>query len=426
MTQPAEIDSSASLEKVIDVARRLSRPFELTDALKNIVDAGCQVLQADRASVLLFDGSRQELYSMATSAREEIRFDADKGIAGECLRDRRVIRVDDCYADPRFNPEIDKATGYRSKSLIAVPLIGMEDEAVGVMQLLNASRGHFDESDERLADMFAGFAAVAIQRARHLEDRLRTAKLERDLSLARDIQMSVLPEVVPTCASYELAVFSRPAEETGGDIYDLVQLGDSDDGAVMILLADATGHGIAAALSVTQVRAMLRMAARVGTRLDDLCVHLNNQLVADLPENRFVTAFLGILDPERHALDYHALGQGPLLHVKGSTGDCEKLGASSIPMGLLEQGSLEAPPAMVLEPGDVVVLLSDGFFEHRNPADEELGAERIIDVISSHRRENAEEILAALRRCLEDFAEGEPQDDDLTAIIVKRIENSAP
>ncbi len=285
-------DSSKS-EKIIDVARKLSRPLELREALTQIVRAGCQVLQADRSSVFLYDASRHELYSEAATEASEIRFQADKGIAGECLRDRRIIRVDDCYADPQFNPEVDKKTGYRSTSLIAVPLIGAENESVGVMQLLNAARGQFNATDESLADMFAGFAALAIQRTRNVEDRLRNAKLEEDLSLARDIQMNLLPDSVPACPGYDLAVFSRPAEETGGDIYDLIPVErDGELSDLMILLADATGHGIGAAISVTQVRAMLRIGARIGVDLDDLCLHLNNQLVADLPAAKMVTAFL--------------------------------------------------------------------------------------------------------------------------------------
>jgi phosphoserine phosphatase len=417
------IDSSSSLARILDVARKLSRPFELKEALEQIVDTGCHVLGADRASVFLFDAPRNQLFSKATSSRnEEIRFDADKGIAGECLKNRRILRVDDCYEDPRFNPEVDRATGYRSESLLAIPLVGMEEEVVGVMQLLNSARGRFDEDDERLADLFAGFAALAIQRARNLEDRLRTAKLENDLSLAREIQVNLLPREVPSCEGYELAAYSRPAEETGGDIYDLVPLdGKAEEGELLMLLADATGHGIGAALSVTQVRSMLRTAARAGVGLDQIGLSLNNQLAEDLPANRFITAFLGVLDPARHTLSYHALGQGPLLHFHAGTGSFDELGASSIPMGIVKHSVLPRPDALVLEPGDLVVLLSDGFYEYRSPEDEEFGAARVRRIASENRAESASSILDALKSELDGFARGAPQLDDLTAVVLKRL-----
>ena len=414
--------SRRSLEKMIEVARRLSKPFDLHEALEKIVDVGTEVLQADRTSILLFDPVRDELYSEATSAREEIRFPASAGIAGECLRDGRIITVDDCYADQRFNPAIDQKTGYRSNCSISVPLIAEEGHKVGVLQCLNSLRGRFDESDVRLADTLAGFAALAIQRASNLDDRLRTAKLERDLSLAREIQMNLLPLEIPRCKGYDLAVFSQPAEETGGDIYNLIPLnGNGESDSLLILLADATGHGISAALSVTQVRAMLRIGVRVGSSLDELSLHLNNQLVADLPQNKFVTAFIGILDPAANRLAYHALGQAPILHVHSSGGICEKIGASSLPAGLLGIESLQPPAAIEFERGDLVVLLSDGYYEYKNSADQEFGAKRVADLLSANCRRSAQEILGVIRRAVEGFSEGAAPDDDLTAIVLKRL-----
>lgn len=134
--------SAESLQGILRVARQLSRSFDLKEALEQIVDSGCEVLRAGRASVFLFDPARNELYGEATSSRDEIRFPADQGIAGQCLTEGSMIRVNDCYADPRFNRKVDEQTGYRSQALLSIPLIGIEQEPVGVMQLLNPERGH--------------------------------------------------------------------------------------------------------------------------------------------------------------------------------------------------------------------------------------------------------------------------------------------
>lgn len=423
---PEATDSSESLEKILRVARQLSRPFDIKDALEQIVDSGCEVLRADRASVFLFDPARNELYGEATSSRDEIRFPADKGIAGQCLTEGRMIRVNDCYADSRFNRKVDEETGYRSKALLSIPLMGIEQEPVGVMQLLNPERGHFDDSDESLAEMFAGFASIAIQRAKNVEDRLRTAKMEHDLSLAREIQQGLLPGDPPEYGEYELAVHSRPADETGGDIYDLVTIAKSpgENGAaetsLTILLADATGHGIGAALSVTQVRSMLRMAARAGVDLNGLCLHLNNQLAADLPSSKFVTAFIGNLDPRRHVLSYQAMGQAPLLHFHAATQKFDILAASTLPMGLFEHPSLPEPLTMKLDAGDTVLLLSDGVYEYADAVGEQFGEDRVVEIVKASASESAKVILEKLLCDLDEFADGAPQEDDITAVMIKR------
>ena len=417
----SEQDHQATFQaRIVSMARRLGGSLDLREVLEQIVDTGREVLDADRASVLLLDHESDELYSKATSAREEIRFPADQGIAGETLANRRLIRIDDCYADPRFNQAVDRSTGYRTNCMISVPLIGVDEAVVGVMQLLNAARGRFDEDDEQLAEMFAVFAALAVQRAEAYEDRVRKVKMETDLDLAREIQMKLLPATLPPCAGYEIAVFSRPAEETGGDIYDLFPLPDADADSLMILLADATGHGIAAAVSVTQLRAMLRIAARLDAGLDTICRRLNNQLVEDLPGNRFVTGFVGVLEAPSHTIDYRSLGQAPLLHYRAASRHCEWLAASGLPMGLMPASSLKRPEPIRLEPGDLFVLLSDGFYEYADPDEEMLGKERVGEVIDEHRLAPAGEILSELCTTLERFSRGAPQEDDLTAIVVKR------
>ena len=142
-------------------------------------------------------------------------------------------------------------------------------------------------------------------------------KLRQEIAVAREIQIGTLPKAPPEIPGYDLAGVFLPTDDTGGDTYDFVP---TTDGRLLILMGDATGHGIGPALSATQVRAMLRVAQRLGADLDDTFRHINDQLVADLPEDRFVTAFLGQLDPAAHLLRYHSGGQGPLLHFHAA--DC--------------------------------------------------------------------------------------------------------
>lgn len=255
-------------------------------------------------------------------------------------------------------------------------------------------------------------------------------KLEHDLQLARQIQQSALPKRLPEIAGFDLSAWSRPADETGGDSYDLIGLQDAPGGSLaltegkadraVLLLADATGHGIGPALSVMQLRAMIRMAIRVGADLSGIAEKINQQLHADLPQERFITAWVGLLDGPNQTLTSFSAGQAPLLHYVAAEDDCRVLGSTAIPFGLFPVMKTQIPPPIPLAPGDLFAVLSDGFFEAKNPAGEEFGTDAVVEVIRHHRRESAAEILQQIRTATENFADGVPQDDDQTLVIIKR------
>jgi serine phosphatase RsbU (regulator of sigma subunit) len=251
-------------------------------------------------------------------------------------------------------------------------------------------------------------------------------KIERDLALARKIQMDVLPKFIPACPGYDLAAYSLPAEQTGGDIYDLVAVALDEEitegpPAMVLLLADATGHGVGPALSVTQVRAMLRIGVRLRASLDHVFAQINRQLCQDLGAGRFVTAFLGLLRPSDHCVNYHSAGQAPLLHFRAKDQQFSWLDSSTLPLGIDEEPYDDGIQRIILEPGDLVVLLTDGFYEFQNQAGDLFGNQRIAEVILATYRKPAKEILAALLEAVRAFGRSAPQLDDMTALIIKRL-----
>jgi sigma-B regulation protein RsbU (phosphoserine phosphatase) len=416
-------DAAAMLMRVLDVTRQLTVQCELDEVLVNVIDAARDVLKADRGSVFLYDAPRRELFIEVATGLEQLRFSIDKGIAGECALTRQVVNVADCYADARFNPEPDRESGYRTKCLIAVPLVGLEDELVGVMQVLNAERGAFSAQDERIAEALASQAAVAIQRARLIDERMVKIKLEHDLKIAREIQQQVLPTVLPACNGYDIAAFSRPADETGGDIYDLARMPADEgnpDAALLIMLADATGHGIGPALSVTQARAMFRIGLRLGAGLSELVDQMDRQLDLDLDDTRFITAFFGRLDPQQHYIEYDAPGQAPLLHYHAAEQHCETRAATNVPLGIMPGLPDDPHERFDLAPGDMFVLLTDGFFECVDEAKVEFGTGRVAEVLKQHDSESAQQIIDALVAEIDRYRGDGPQLDDLTAVIIKR------
>lgn len=421
--EPLQYDRTAAMLRVLEVTRRLAAPCPLPELLSSVIEAGREVLQADRGSVFLYDQDPHELYIITGTGIEALRFCADQGLAGECANKRDILNIPNCYADTRFNQDIDRKTGYRTHCMITVPLVGLEDKLVGVMQMLNAKQGHFNDEDEQIALALAGQAAVAIQRAQLLAEQQIKMRMEQDLNLARDIQQRVLPEKLPDIAGYDIASFSQPADQTGGDIYDVVRVDEQagDDSQVLLMLADATGHGIGPALSVTQMRAMFRMGLRLGADLPTLRLHIDEQLEEDLGGSRFITAFFGMLDPQKHTICYEAPGQAPLLcyHLGDDTFDSRS--ASGLPLGIMSSVLHDQTQPFELATGDLFILLTDGFFEcHCAGQKEMFGENGVMKIVRQFKHEPAKKIIDELVKALNDFAPNTPQADDWTAIIVKR------
>ena len=409
--------SPAVLERLLEVTRKLATRFELGPMLAEVIEAGRAILDADRGSVFLYDAASDELCTFVATGIDGIRFPASRGIAGSCARTRLAVSVPDCYADPRFNAEVDQATGYRTSCLLSVPLIGHDDKLVGVLQLLNKRTGVFTREDEDIASALAAQCAVALQRVRMTAEIVLKEKLEKEMSIARDVQLRVFPTDVPQVAGYDIAAWSRSADQTGGDIYDLIRL---DARRLLLLLGDATGHGIGPALSITQFRAMLRMGVRLGASLDDVFVHINNQLADDLADNRFITAFLGVLDADAGAVTYHAGGQGPLLLFHAATGECEWRDATTIPMGMIPNLPLASPATFALAPGDIVGLLSDGIFEYPDASGQEFGQDRVAAIIREHGAGSMDALIERILLAVEAFGVGVAQPDDMTMVVVRR------
>ena len=257
-------------------------------------------------------------------------------------------------------------------------------------------------------------------------------KLERDLQLARQIQERTFPDRLPELAGFQLDAWSEPADETGGDTYDVVGYQSAVAGTpvvltvetadrALLLMADATGHGIGPALSVTQVRAMLRMAVRAGERLPSIVRHLNEQLFADLPEGRFITAWLGDLCAADRTLTSFSAGQAPILRYNAERDAFDVMEADTLPLGVVENLEIEVAEPYQMGAGDIVAVISDGIFEAAGPSGQQFGTARVVDVITSVRTRSPAEIIEAVRAAVAVHTAGAPAEDDRTGIIIKGV-----
>ncbi len=414
----AAFESMSALRQILEVTRKLAAPFDLDTMLSAVVDASREVLNADRGTVFLYEEASDELVVRVGTGLENIRIPADKGIVGESAKSRKLINVPDCYADSRFNRSIDKQTGYKSRCMLTIPLVGYEDTLVGVLQILNKNDGVFDEHDEFVSQALAAQAAVVIHRAKITEAMIASERLDREISVARDVQIGTLPKEMPLVSGYDFGGAFLPTDQTGGDLYDFVPLGDDK---LFLLMGDATGHGIGPALSATQVRAMLRVALRLNASLDDAFKHINDQLCEDLPDDRFVTGFFGLLDASTHTVDFHSGGQGPIMHYHARTSTFDWHPATTFPLGYMPQTDIAPPIRATMEPGDVLGLISDGIYEYESESGEQFGQHRVGEIIANGSELGAQELVDEMIRAARSHGGLAPQADDVTIVLAKRL-----
>jgi serine phosphatase RsbU (regulator of sigma subunit) len=272
---------------------------------------------------------------------------------------------------------------------------------------------------------FAGMVAREIRK--HLEAALNEAKVEgqlkqveHDLEIARSIQQSLLPRIRPNMNGLEISGWNLPADATGGDYFDWKRM---RDGRLVVTLADVTGHGIGPALLASVCRAYARSSFDTHDDIVHALQHINRFFGEDLSGGRFATFVAAVCTEESGQVALLSAGHGPLFVYSSARDIFDKFVAQAIPLGLLPDLNSGAPLVLNLEPGDLIVLATDGFFEWENEAGEQFGVERLIHAVREARHLPPEEIIVELYNAVKAFVNGTKQMDDLTAVVIKRVTN---
>jgi sigma-B regulation protein RsbU (phosphoserine phosphatase) len=416
---PAQVRrlTSAQIEALLDVIRGLAAPFAQTDMLRAVAAAACRLLRAERASVWLYDAPADELVLEVSRDLPPVRHPLHLGLSGACARERRLLNVPDCYADARFDPSMDRRSGRVTRCSLSVPLLLHDGALVGVLQVMNRHGGVFDAADESLATALAAQCAIALERTRAVAAAIAAERLQQEMEAARVVQASTLPMQMPALPGFEMAGLSQPCDATGGDSFDLSLQG----GGLFVFLADASGHGIAPALSVLRLQAMLRTALRLGAGLEAAYRDANDELAQTLPPGRFVTAFVGRLEPATATLRYLSGGHAPTLHWRAADASIGRLGATSFPLGAMPLPADRPARELVLAPGDVLLLLSDGVHEQESAAGDALGIEAVEAVLGAHAHAPAAAIADALLARWQAHRGSAPQADDVSLAVLRRV-----
>ena len=266
--------------------------------------------------------------------------------------------------------------------------------------------------------------SVAAEIRTHVEAALSEAEtqhqleqVEHELQIARSIQQSLLPKVRPQIAGFQVAGWSRTADDTGGDFYDWKRL---PDGRWVVFLADVTGHGIGPAILASVCRAYSRASLNVRDSLETMLKNINHSFAEDLTPERFAT-FVAVLCQEgSEQLELLSAGHGPIFVYSSDDQTFTLLEAQALPLGILPDLWEAVPVKLRMKPGDIVILITDGFFEWENGSGEQFGTERLAAVVRRFSDREPEVIIAELYDAVLNFAQGTPQQDDLTAVLIKR------
>jgi serine phosphatase RsbU (regulator of sigma subunit) len=275
--------------------------------------------------------------------------------------------------------------------------------------------------------LLSGFLAggVAGEIRKHVEAALREAETRRqldlvqhDLKTAREIQQALLPQAPPELPGFSIAGWNKPADDTGGDFYDWVTL---QDGRLIVVLGDVTGHGIGPALLASACRAYARSGFAAHADLLPAVTQINAAIARDLDPTRFVTFASVSCVPGTGRLEVLSAGHGPILFYAATSDSFQEIDSQGVPLGILPDLVSEPPTKIQMQKGDIFLLITDGFVEFENPGQEEFGKTRLEETIRKSRALPPDQIIKALYDAVLAFSNGTRQADDLTAVLIKRV-----
>lgn len=421
------------LKRCFELCGVINSSLDLDKVLELIMSTSRQALGAETCSLLLVDesegaGKGDLVFEVAqgpvqVKLQPGLRLKSGQGVAGWVSKSGKPLLIEDAYADGRFNPDVDRQTGYTTKSILCVPL-AVKGRIIGVAQLINKFDGEaFDASDLEMFTLIGAQAAVAIDNARMHREMLVKQRMEFDMELAASIQQGFIPKGPPILPGVDMAGCGASCDETGGDYFDFITFPpDAASRSVRagVAIGDVTGHGIPAALLMASVRAYLRARMLSPGGVAEIVSDVNRLLSADLGmTGRFMTLFFLEVDASARTFRWVRAGHDPAIVYDPESDSFDELGGKGIPLGIEGDWNYAESVLEGVRSGLVFVLGTDGIWEARNPAGEMYGKDRIRELVRLYAAQSATSIADAILRDLETFMCGLPQRDDVTLVVVK-------
>jgi serine phosphatase RsbU (regulator of sigma subunit) len=414
------LETVDKLRMLLEVTRTISRSLDLDELLNKVMDTLGSLIHYDAAGIYLMDaGDATNPYIFKARAIRgydisfelvEPRLKLGEGFIGRVAESGKPIICADVSKDPRYFQARN-----RTKSEMVAPIIS-NDKVIGVFDLESDRLDAFSEEDLAILQMLTAQVAIIIEKVRLLDEAVEKKRIEAQLEIARAVQLELLPDHDPELENFEISAYIFPTEEVSGDYYDWVKIFDDQIG---IVVADAVGKGMPAALLMAFLRASLRSGVQIGYAPHIALANVSNLLWDSVQEHQFITGIYGILDSTNRTFVFSNAGHNPPILVKPD-GEYRFVEYGDLPLGMFRDMHYHQH-FIRLEKGQVMVIYTDGITEATNDAGEEYGQERLAKRILEGIDLPAKQLIDFIRKGVADFTERKFLDDDGTLFIVKAL-----
>ena len=411
------------LRKLLDITKTISRSLDLDEVLNLVMDTLSSLIPYDAAGIYLMEFNPQEenpyIFKSKAIRGYQISFDLieprlkmGEGFLGTVAQTGKSIISHDVSKDPRYFPARDL-----TRSEMIAPIIS-NDQVIGVFDLESDDLDAYSEDDLDVLNLLTSQVAIIIEKVRLHEQVVEKKRIQAQLEIARQVQLELLPAGDPEMPGFDISAYVFPTEEVSGDYYDWVKVFDDQIG---IVVADAVGKGIPAALLMSFLRACLRSCVQIGYAPHIAFAKVSDLLRGSIDDNKFITAIYGILDSTNKSFVFSNAGHNPPLLIN-SNGEYRYVEYGDMPLGMFDQ--LHYHQHFIrFERGQVMVIYTDGITEAANPTGEEYGEERLAKRVLEGLKVDmrAKQLIDFIRKGVADFTERKFLDDDGTLFIVKAL-----
>jgi serine phosphatase RsbU (regulator of sigma subunit)/pSer/pThr/pTyr-binding forkhead associated (FHA) protein len=411
LSDEKEIEGGPQMRALIRAGRELAGNMPLSELFNLIMNLSIDAVGAARGVLMTVEG--EEL--VVRAARGE-GFRISSMVRDRVIREKMSLLVRDARLDQAFAERMS-IVQQQIRSMVAVPL-QTDDRVIGLIYLDSPHFvREFTKDDLNLLTVMANVAAIRIEHTRLAEVEQAERILAKELEQAAEIQRRLLPVEAPNVPGVDLAGYNAPCRTVGGDYYDFLTY---PDGRVALLVGDVAGKGMPAALLMSSLQARVQVLFDDPTNLAALVTRLNRIISSNCPANRFISFFIGVLDPKTDEITYVNAGHNPPLLVHRG-GVVEKLEGTGLILGIIGTAQYEQRTCH-LQQGDVVVLFSDGVTEACHPdVDEEFGEDRLAATLAELSCDSAQSIIESINQRVHEFTGGCPPADDITLVVARRV-----
>lgn len=394
----------------------MNQSLHFDEALNNVMDSVMDITKAQRGFLMIADDETGELRTLVVKGVDNETLDEEgysTTIVNQVVSTGEPLLTNNAQFDTRYQAgESIIMRGLRA--ILCAPMI-VQGRLIGVIYVDTAMRaGTFSQADRDLINLIAGQAGIALENARLYSVAVEKGRMEQELKLAADIQLSLLPREMPKVSGYEIAPAWKAARETAGDFYDVFLLGDGRFGVVV---ADVSDKGAGAALFMAVARTMIRSHAHAGLSTMDTVGRTNDLIIEDAESGMFVTVFHSRFEVGGHSIHVNA-GHNPPLFFRQRDNELTFLPRGGRAVGWFPDNPLEEVN-IDLEPGDLIVYYTDGLTEAENPKQEPYGEDRLAAAVAKNANLGAHALLEFILDDVEVFCDGQPPFDDVTIVVVK-------